>query len=209
MGGFRGVEDLDSDALVADAQRGDESAFRRLYLRHYDLVYRYGRTMLKDPHEAEDVTQDVFIRVLRLLPGYEPRAGQPFRVLLLRIARNRSIDYLRRHRQWEAQPPEEVECRCEPTTLADDHRGAFDAFPDAELDLALKRLPVSQRQVVVLRYMLGLSTGEVADVLDATPRAVRNLQYRGLQFLRSALIGPGASADAPRPAPLSRAPALP
>lgn len=209
MGGSGALEDAESNALVTNAQRGDQSAFEQLYSRYYDLVYRYGRTMLKDEHEAEDVTQDVFIRVLRLLPRYEPRAGQPFRVLLLRIARNRSIDYLRRHTHWEAQPPDEVAGRCEPSALAENEPGEFDAFPDAELNAALRRLPASQRQVVMLRYVLGLPTREVAEVVEATPRAVRNLQYRGLQFLRSALTGRRAPAGAPPPAPPARAPALP
>jgi RNA polymerase sigma-70 factor (ECF subfamily) len=209
VGGFRAVEDAASNRLVAGAQRGDAGAFQGLYLRYYDLVYAYGRMMLKDAHEAEDVTQDVFIRVLRLLPGYEPRADQPFRVLLLRIARNRSIDYLRRHRRWEAQSPDELDGTIDRAELDLDPLGAFDALPDAELDVALKRLPVSQRQVVVLRYVFDLSTREVAEIIDATPQAVRNLQYRGLQFLRSALTRPGSLAAARPPAPPARVPALP
>jgi RNA polymerase sigma-70 factor (ECF subfamily) len=191
------------------AQSGDANAVQGLYLRYYDLVYGYGRMMLKDAHEAEDVTQDVFIRILGLLPRYEPRAGRPFRVLLLRITRNRAIDYLRKHSQWEPQPPDELDDRFDSAAPVDDPPGAFDALPDAELEVALRRLPSSQRQVVVLRYVFDLSTQEVADVIDATPKAVRNLQYRGLQFLRSMLASPGASVGARLRAPGALAPGPP
>lgn len=178
-------EDVDGDELVSRAQRGDQSAFRRLYTQYYDVVYAYGRMMLKDPHEAEDVTQDVFVRVLRMLPRYQTRAGCPFRVLLLRIARNRAIDYLRKQKPCEVEPADQLERRLAP--VDHDLPVSITGLSDAQLALALKRLPIGQRQVLVLRYMLGLSTDEVADVMDATPKAVRNLQYRGLSYLRSAL----------------------
>jgi RNA polymerase sigma-70 factor (ECF subfamily) len=195
--GVRALEDADTERLVARAQRGDASAFRSLYLRYYDLVYGYGKTIVKDPHEAEDVTQDVFIRAIRLLPRYQIRVERPFRLLLLRIARNRSIDYLRKQNRCDVQAPAEVEGRFDADALAQDGPGTFDALSDADLERCLKRLPLSQRQVLVLRYVFDMSPQEVADVIDATPQAVRNLQYRGLTFLRAAL--------APRRGPLAHA----
>ena len=178
------TENSTADRLVIQAQTGDPEALQRLYLYYYDLVYGYGRMMLRDEHEAEDVTQDVFMRVLRLLPRYQPRVGQPFRILLLRITRNRSIDYLRRRGRWDVQPADEVEGRVEPRDLPDDPTGSFDALTDAELERALLRLPHTQRQVLALRYWLDLSTEEVAEIVGVTPQAVRNLQYRGLKSLR-------------------------
>ncbi len=181
------VEDLDGNRLVIRAQSGDSSAFGRLYLRYYDLVYGYGRMMLKDAHEAEDVAQDVFLRVLRVLPDYEPQPERPFRVLLLRIARNRSIDYLRKRGRWDVQPPDGVEGRSESVAVAEDPSVALDGLREGKLDVVLRRLPASQRQVVMLRYMFDLSTQQVAEVISAPPQVVRNLQYRGLQSLRAAL----------------------
>lgn len=187
--------DANTERLLAQAKRGDPAAFGELYLSHYDLVYGYGAMILKDAHEAEDVTHDVFMRVLRMLPRYEQRPDRPFRVLLLRIARNRAIDYLRKHKR--CQPTEPADLADGAPDLADDPPGAFDDVEDAQLVTLLKRLPLSQRQVLVLRYVFDLSTNEVADVVDVTPQAVRNLQYRGLTFLRASL--------ARRPAPLAPA----
>lgn len=186
------VTDAETERLVARAQRGDVRAFSTLYLRHFDLVYNYGSTILRDEHEAEDVAQDVFLRVLRLLPRYECRPEQPFRVLLLRITRNRAIDRLRKRARLEPTPPAELAERSAETE--DDLPGAFHTVSDAQIARSLKRLPLGQRQVLVLRYLYDLSTREIADVIGATPHSVRNLQYRGLKFLRASL--------APRTAPL-------
>jgi RNA polymerase sigma-70 factor (ECF subfamily) len=183
----RTLEDSDTEDLIVRAQRGDAGAFQSLYLRYYDLVYGYGKTILRDAHEAEDVTQDVFIRVMRLLPRYQIQVGRPFRVVLLRIARNRSIDYLRKQKRCALQAPGEESGRLEPEALEGDSPGAFDGLPDRELAACMRRLPISQRQVIFLRYVFGLSPREVADVVDASPQAVRNLQYRGLRELRAQL----------------------
>jgi RNA polymerase sigma-70 factor (ECF subfamily) len=179
--------ETDTALLVARAQRGDEGAFRRLFQRYYDVVYAYGRMILRDADEAEDVTQDVFMRVLRLLPGYEIRTDLPFRALLLKLTRNRAIDYLRKHNARDVKPIEEILARLEPLAPAEDLTGALEELPDADLLRSLNRLPLGQRQVLVLRYVLGLPPREVAEVLDCSPKAVRNLQYRALSTLRSAL----------------------
>lgn len=178
------AEDADSAQLVIRAQQGDESAFPALYTRYFDRIYSYARLMLKDQHEAEDVAQEVFIQMFRVLRKYEVRADQPFRVLLFRIGRNRCIDHLRKHKNCEVMESDDLEGRRAPTPV-EDPGGAFDRLSDGELGVYLRRLPATQRQVVVLRYLLDLSTEEVATVVDATPAAVRNLQYRGLEFLRA------------------------
>ena len=177
------LEGSETEDLIVRAQGGDAGAFQSLYLRYYDLVYRYGRAMLKDPHEAEDVTQDVFMRVMKLLPGYEVRADRPFAVLLMRIARNRSIDCLRKQKRCDIRAADDVAA----FGLHEDPPGAFDDVPDVQLRSCLTRLPLAQRQVLVLRYVLDFSPTQVAEVVGATPQAVRNLQYRGLRGLRAQL----------------------
>jgi RNA polymerase sigma-70 factor, ECF subfamily len=183
----READDSDTEDLIVRAQGGDAGAFQSLYLRYYDLVYGYGKAILRDAHEAEDVTQDVFIRVMRLLPRYQIQVGRPFRVVLLRIARNRSIDYLRKQKRCAVQARGEDDGRLDPLTLDGDPPGAFDGLPDPELARCLRRLPLSQRQVIFLRYVFDLSQKEIADVIDASQQAVRNLQYRGLRGLRAQL----------------------
>jgi RNA polymerase sigma-70 factor (ECF subfamily) len=180
------AEDIDSARLVLSAQAGDSSAFSSLYLRYFDRLYGYLRLAVKDPHEAEDIAQEAFLSMLRALPQYDVRLTQPFRVLLFHIARNRSIDHFRKQRGVEVEAPAELD-QLRDSGLADDPAGAFDSLSDSELARYLRRLPATQRQTLVLRYALDFSTEEIASVMEITPQAVRNLQHRGLEFLRRRL----------------------
>src|SRR5687767_3049379 len=96
-------DDADSARLVVAVQAGDRDAFGKLYLRYFDGIYGYLRTALRDPHEAEDAAQDVFMQALRAIPRYELR-GQPPRRWLFRIARNQAIDRARRRRSTPEDP---------------------------------------------------------------------------------------------------------
>lgn len=192
--GTQHAEDIDSSRLVVSSQAGDDTAFPALYMRYFDRLYSYLRLAVKDQHDAEDLAQDVFLQMLGALPEYEIRPSQPFRVLLFRIARNRSVDHFRRRRRLEVGEPAEID-RLREAGSSDDPAGAFDNLSDSELAIFLKRLPISQRQVLILRYMLDFSTEEIGTVLDVTPQAVRNLQHRALTFLRERLLmGDGDSA---------------
>jgi RNA polymerase sigma-70 factor (ECF subfamily) len=180
------MEDIDSARLVVRAQAGDPSAFSALYLRYFDRLYAYLRLAVKDPHEAEDIAQEAFLAMLRALPEYDVRLSHPFRVLLFHIARNRSIDHFRRSKSIDVEAPEELD-RLRDVSLSDDPAGAFDSLSDGELAAYLRRLPASQRQVLVLRYALDFATEEIAAVMETSGQAVRNLQHRGLEFLRRRL----------------------
>ena len=182
----RHAEDLDSARLVVRAQAGDSSAFSILYLRYFDRLYGYLRLAVKDAHEAEDIAQEAFLSMLRALPEYDLRLTQPFRVLLFHIARNRSIDHFRKQRGVDVESPHGLD-QIREAGLVDDPAGVFDSLSDGELASYLRRLPASQRQVLVLRYALDFSTEEIAEVMETTAQAVRNLQHRGLAVLRRRL----------------------
>jgi RNA polymerase sigma factor (sigma-70 family) len=179
------AEDIDSARLVVRAQGGDPTAFSELYMRYFDRLYAYLRVAVKDAHEAEDIAQEAFLAMLRALPEYDLRLSHPFRVLLFHIARNRSIDHFRKHKAVAVESPAELDrIRVE---LSTDPTGAFDSLSDSELARYLRRLPASQRQTLVLRYALDFSTEEIAEVMEISIQAVRNLQHRGLAFLRHRL----------------------
>jgi RNA polymerase sigma-70 factor (ECF subfamily) len=173
------LDDADSGRLVVRVQAGDREAFSQLYLRYFDGIYGYLRTALRDPHEAEDATQDVFMQALRALPRYELR-GQPPRRWLFRIARNQAIDRARRRRAT----PED------PTTLESrvDAADTYDAFDGVLSDAALvgyiQRLPDAQREVLFLRYAAGFEATEIAVMTQRTPAAVRQLHHRAIVELR-------------------------
>lgn len=164
------------------AKLGDQAAMRYIYLRFAGNVYGYARSIVRDEHEAEDVTQQVFARLMTALPRYEQRAV-PFSAWLLRITHNMAIDHMRR-RVTHAE---------EPVTAGE----PSDAGRSHELGLALRaalaELPEGQRQVVALRHITGASPGEIATALDRSEDSVHALHHRGRRALREALTRAGAT----------------
>jgi RNA polymerase sigma-70 factor, ECF subfamily len=183
--------DVENARLVMRFQQGEESIFNELYMRNFDGVYTYLRVALKDHHEAEDAAQHVFINMLEALPRFELRRGKPFRAWLFRIARNQALTHLRKQRIMEVEDPEELDRRRRDVVETAAERRALDWLSDGDLLILIERLPVAQRQALTLRYMLGLSTEEMAQVLGRSTMAVRKLEHRALRFLEERLIATG------------------
>jgi RNA polymerase sigma-70 factor (ECF subfamily) len=168
----RKVEDPDArereHALVVRAQGGDREAFEQLYRTHAPAVARLVRFRLGA--DDEDAVSEVFFRAWRGLGGYRD-TGAPFSAWLYGIARHVAIDELRtrgRTEPTESVPDREVEhMTADLLTL----RGAID------------RLPTEQRQVIELKYLLGLTNDEVASAMGCTPGAVNAKQWRALRSL--------------------------
>lgn len=161
-------------AAIARAKSGDPHAVRFLYTRYADTVRRYVAGFLGDAEEAQDITQTVFLKLLTKLDRYEPRACR-FDAWLLRVARNTALDEARRRRPV-------------PTAdVIDD--GRADATPEVRgtLTAALARLPAAQREVLVLRHLVGLSCGEIALRLERTESSINNLHHRGRSNFRRAV----------------------
>jgi RNA polymerase sigma-70 factor, ECF subfamily len=162
---------------VARVKEGDSSALHFLYVRYGEDVRRYVSTIVRDPHEAEDVTQSVFLKLVSVIKRYEPRRGVPFAAWLLRVARNAALDSLRAKR---ALPSDDIR-------VTDEGRDQA-AFERREsLKAALGQLPHEQREVLVLRYVAGLPPREIADLLQKTHSSIHGLQHRGRCALRAAL----------------------
>ena len=125
--------------------------------------------------EAEDVTQHVFTKLLTALPKYEQR-NVPFAAWILRVARNVAVDHMRLRR---AIPCEEVR-ELEPGVNVTDEQSLT-------LREALATLPEDQRQVIVLRHLVGLSPGEIADELGKTEPSIHGLHHRGRRALQAEL----------------------
>ena len=160
-------------AAVARAKEGDADALRFLYLRYADNVYGYVCSIVRDEHEAEDVTQHIFAKLMTALGRYEPRVV-PFSAWILRVAHNAAIDHMRTRRPV---PCEEVRS----TDIEVDVTGR-ERF--ADLRLALDALPSEQRDVIMLRFLVGLSPREIAERLGRSEDAVHGLQHRGRRRLR-------------------------
>jgi RNA polymerase sigma-70 factor (ECF subfamily) len=161
---------------VARLKEGDKSALHFLYVRYADDVCGYVRSIVRDSFEAEDITQNVFAKLLTAIHKYEQRQV-PFAAWILRVARNVALDHMRARRQI---PFEEVR-----TSDEGHEQVGFDR--SQSLREALGRLPDDQREVLVLRHIAGLSPTEIARRLGKTEGAVHGLHHRGRGALQSAL----------------------
>src|SRR4051794_40882025 len=174
-------EDPRTAAAVTRGKQGDRDAVRFLYERYADGVRQLAYRMLGDRDAADDLTQTVFLRLLTKLDHYEARE-RPFEVWLLRVTRNAALDELRRRRVMRAEPVGQL------ASPPDDGLGA-----GTPLFTALAGLPMSQREVVVLRLVVGLSATETASRLGRTDASVNNLYLRARATLRAVLTGLGAA----------------
>jgi RNA polymerase sigma-70 factor, ECF subfamily len=162
-------------AAIAQAKAGDPEAVRYLYLRFAPNVYGYARSLVRDEHEAEDVTQQVFARLMTALKRYEDR-GVPFSAWILRITHNMAIDHMRRRLVL-----------CDETTVSEDCDDERSRDISAALRDALEELPETQRQVVVMRHLGGYSPGEIAGAIGRSQDSVHGLHHRARRTLRERL----------------------
>ena len=183
------AEDAETARLVTRIQAGEGDLFAELYQRYFTRVYGYIRVALNDAHEAEDVTQQVFMQVFEALPKF--RLGtQPVRAWLFTITRNVTVSQLRRSGRSEATDPDKLDRRRERDAENGDDvlpLSALEWITDRDLVMLVERLPGPQRQVLALRYLLDLRVSEVAEVLGRTPNDVSQLQHRALKFLQARL----------------------
>jgi RNA polymerase sigma-70 factor, ECF subfamily len=167
---------------IARAQAGDMNALHFLYVRYADDVYGYVNSIVRDSHEAEDITQNVFAKMLTAIKKYEPRAV-PFAGWILRVARNAALDHLRSRRQIP----------CEDVRVSDAGHDQVGSDRLRSLRAALDRLPEDQREVMILRHIVGLGPGEIAVVLDKTESSVHGLHHRARLAVKDALRELGAA----------------
>jgi RNA polymerase sigma-70 factor, ECF subfamily len=181
--GFRSGTALDESpetlgkarVAVARAKKGDRDALRFLYVCYSDNVYGYVRAIVRDEHDAEDITQHVFAKLLTTLSKYDER-GVPFFVWLLRMARNAAVDHLRAKRVT----PMEMVLDREATSGADLDRVET-------VRVALAALPSKQREVLMLRHIAGFTPGEIAARMGRTKGSVHGLDHRGRCALKREL----------------------
>ena len=178
----RGDPDL-ADLLAAQA---DRAAFGVLYRRYLDRVYGYAFFQLGDHHDAEDATERTFLAALHALPTFRDE-GATFRAWLFRIAHNTIANARRSRFRRRTEPlPDGLE-RAAPN--ADPAGLLLEAEESHRVLRAVAELPDDRRQVVLLRFVDGLSSREIGQVLDRSEGAARVLLHRALRDL-AARLGP-------------------
>ena len=174
--------DADERLLVEAAQR-DPSKFAELYERHFDRVYAYVVRRVQDRDAAEDLTAEVFHKALAHLPAYQWR-GAPFGAWLIRIAANAVVDRSKRAAR------EVVDSDRLPDVGAEPDMDRIDQC--ARLFCLVDELPADQRTVIVERFVDDRSIRETAARLGKSEGAIKQLQLRALQNLRTWMEGTDA-----------------
>ena len=174
---------LSDEELIRRAQAGEKGLLGELYDRHHRGVFRFLMARVNDQQLAEDLTGDVFIRMLDHLSNYENRRV-PFTSWLYRVSRNLLIDHYRKEGKYKLTPLGQSEgvSKDQPTLLSH----VEEKLTIEQVRLVLSRLDEDQSEVIVVRFLVGLSLKEVALSLDKSVAAVKALQHRGLIHLRTA-----------------------
>ncbi|HSK58440.1 MAG TPA: sigma-70 family RNA polymerase sigma factor [Actinomycetospora sp.] len=175
------------DRLVAAVVDGDRAALNQLLVILRPLVVRYCRSRLGSDRAgvaADDVAQEVCLAVLKSLPTYTDQ-GKPFLAFVYGIAAHKVVDAHRHAGRDRSDPTDEV-----PEGFADaagPEQHALESSASAEMRALLAQLPAKQREILVLRVVVGLSAEETALAVGSTPGAVRVAQHRAVAKLRGVL----------------------
>lgn len=173
-----GIPPEDINTVITRAQAGDSESIGRLFEMHSGRIYRFLAFRLSDPGDAEDITQTVFMEMIKSLKRYNPMKGAKFSTWLFQIARSRLIDHYRKQKfrislEDVAEPSENAQTK--------------DIVAYLQIDKALRRLPERYQTVLHLRYREGYHAAEIAKTMGTTAINVRVIQSRALKQLRKLL----------------------
>lgn len=177
-------------AIIARAQAGDESAFGELYARYARYILRYMYVRTREPELSQDLTQEVFIRVLKGIGGLQYRGEKMFLGWLYTIAGNVLIGQARRRQIFASS--------LDDTLDVTDPRGqeaVSSLFERLSLQHAIAQLTVEQQHVLMLKFFGDMTNQEIAATIGKTEGAVKALQHRAIQTLQQILNQEYASAE--------------
>ena len=172
----------EEQSLVARAQQHEQGAFAELYEKYFDRIYRYIALKIGDKFEAEDMTQQVFLKALKSIDSFKWK-DVPFSAWLYRIAHNQIVDHLRRSSRRPTSPLEEAVLHVE------DPGGNPQTQVEVNFDLermvaATRKLTPAQREVIALRFTGELPIAEVSRIMGKSEGAVKALQHSAVVALR-------------------------
>jgi len=174
------------EILVRQAIEGNEEAFARLYGEHFNKIYRYVYFKVGNRTEAEDLTQEVFLKALGAIRSYKWRQ-LPFSSWLFRIAHNEVIDYFRKRERVKLTELNDRTINVEDDPMSIAER----SLEKKQLMAAIQKLSPARREVICLRFIAELSIAEVAKTLGKSEGTVKALQFSGTAALRKILTETG------------------
>ena len=191
QGGSDALERDDLEALVKRAQEGDSRSLAAIYEQFYDRIFRYVSFKTGNPTDAEDITEDVFLRMLVSISSFKWQ-GNPFSSWLFRIAHNLIVDHFRKKSRQKHMPLEET------TGVVETASPDMDSELDIKLSIgkvyqSMNGLTELQKEVITLRFAGGLSVMETARAVGKKENAVKALQHAGIKNLRRILVNKGAA----------------
>jgi RNA polymerase sigma-70 factor (ECF subfamily) len=174
--------DLELPRIIARAKAGDAGAFGELYTRYAGLILRYLYVRVHEQEGAQDLTQEVFVRVIKGIGGFEYRGEKSFLGWLYTIAGNVLIGQARRKRAISTPLDESIE-------IVDPHGqdAVHSIFDRVALEQAIAQLTEDQQQVLTLKFFADMTNQEIATVIGRTEGAVKALQHRALHALQQIL----------------------
>lgn len=177
-----------SSRLAVEAAEGSEAAMREIYDRYSGLVHGLALRMLGDEHEAEEVTQDTFLKAWRGIASFDSGRSS-LRGWLCIIARSKSLDRLRRRRVRPDQDKARVVCSPAESDFSDE-RASARLCPERHeaLQRSLALLRVEYRSSLELAYFDGYTQREIAEILGIPEGTVKSFLRRGLQQLREIFV---------------------
>lgn len=180
------------DAVVAEAVAGDRNALREVLETIRPIVVRYVRARIgtaeRSGLSADDVAQEVCLAAMQALPRYQDQ-GRPFLAFVYGIAAHKVADAHRAAGRNKADPTDVVPERF--SVDAGPEQLAMNADSAARMEALLKVLPEKQREILILRVVVGMSADEVAEAVGSTAGAVRVAQHRALARLKSEITATG------------------
>jgi RNA polymerase sigma-70 factor (ECF subfamily) len=181
--------ELGDEELMQRLHHRDQRAFEAIFDRYGDLVYSTALRVLRDAQLAEDVSQEIFVRLWRKPQSYVAERGR-FLTWLISVTRNRAVDEVRsrgRRQRHETASPEEQERELPASDAIDPALNAQLAEQARIVRAALAELPPEQREIIELAYFGGLTQQEISDRLDQPLGTVKTRIRLGMQKLRAAL----------------------
>ena len=179
----RGVSSQQLGRLVREAQQGEREALEELYLLHFDRIYSYLHMSVGNRHDAEDLTTQVFVKMLESIAKFRWRSA-PFSAWLFRIAHNLAMDHFRANKRW--QPEEEVP-EPDPGEGSAAEEEALESIGRQSMLELIQNLSHEQQQVLTLKFVFNFPNADVATILNKTEGAIKSLQHRALVSLQKQL----------------------